>query len=59
MSLLFLGFIFDIFGVYDVAFYTAAVIGVYICVTTTFAAVLVKRRKKHDAETKMKYKEVE
>jgi hypothetical protein len=55
MSLLFLGFIFDIFGVYDVAFYTAAVMGVYISVTTTFAAVLVKRRKKRDAE----YKEIE
>jgi hypothetical protein len=55
MSLLFLGFIFDIFGVYDVAFYTVAVMGVYISVTTTFAAVLVVRRKKRDAE----YKEIE
>ncbi|XP_060576804.1 monocarboxylate transporter 3-like [Ruditapes philippinarum] len=44
------GFIYDIFGVYNVAFYTAAVMGMYISVTTTFAAVLVKRRNRREVD---------
>ncbi|XP_045182836.2 monocarboxylate transporter 13-like [Mercenaria mercenaria] len=56
------GYIYDIFGVYDTAFYAASAISAYISLATLFAAVLVRRRNLRETrtkvDTKVKYKTI-